>query len=134
MSDRRFPRTPGDERPAVAERPRGVEDLRRAAGQWDPVLALRLHAGRRHRPHQAVKVDFVPCRQPHLARPPRRQHEEPERLLQHWGGPGEGYDWPESNHGIFVDPMDNVWIGGNGGDDSHALKFSHAGEFLLQIT
>ena len=35
---------------------------------------------------------------------------------------------------IFVDPMDNVWIGGNGGDDSHALKFSHAGEFLLQIT
>ena len=41
------------------------------------------------------------------------------------GGPGEGYDWPESNHGIWVDPMDNVWIGGNGADDSHALKFSH---------
>ena len=54
-------------------------------------------------------------------------------LLQHWGGPGEGYDWPDSNHGILVDPMNNVWIGGNGGADSHALKFSHSGEFLLQI-
>ena len=53
--------------------------------------------------------------------------------MQHWGGPGEGYDWPESNHGIWVDPLDNVWIGGNGADDSHALKFSHSGEFLLQI-
>jgi len=28
--------------------------------------------------------------------------------------------------------MDNVWIGGNGGGDSHVLKFTRAGEFLLQ--
>ena len=32
----------------------------------------------------------------------------------HWGGPGQGYDWPESNHGITVDYKGNVWIGGNG--------------------
>ena len=31
-----------------------------------------------------------------------------------WGGPGEGYEWPDSNHGIFVDHKGNVWIGGNG--------------------
>src|ERR1700761_1447155 len=24
-------------------------------------------------------------------------------LLRHWGGPGQGYDWPKSEHGIFVD-------------------------------
>ena len=24
-------------------------------------------------------------------------------LLRHWGGPGEGYNWPTSNHGIDVD-------------------------------
>ena len=65
--------------------------------------------------------------------PPVLEFDQEGNLLQHWGGPGEGYDWPESNHGIWVDPMDNVWIGGNGGDDSHALKFTHTGEFLLQI-
>jgi DNA-binding beta-propeller fold protein YncE len=29
--------------------------------------------------------------------------------------------------------MDNVWIGGNGGGDSHVLKFTRSGEFLLQV-
>ena len=65
--------------------------------------------------------------------PPILEFDAEGNLLQHWGGPGEGYDWPDSNHGILVDPMNNVWIGGNGGADSHALKFSHSGEFLLQI-
>ena len=65
--------------------------------------------------------------------PPILEFDQEGNLLQHWGGPGEGYDWPESNHGIAVDNLNNVWIGGNGGDDSHALKFSHSGEFLLQI-
>ncbi len=50
-------------------------------------------------------------------------------LANSWGGPGEGYTWPTSNHGISVDPMDNIWIGGNG-RDSHVLKFSRDGEFL----
>jgi len=53
-------------------------------------------------------------------------------LLHAWGGPGQGYDWPESNHGIFVDHKGNVWIGGNGGPDSHILKFTQDGKFLMQ--
>ena len=65
--------------------------------------------------------------------PPILEFDAEGNLLQHWGGPGEGFDWPDSNHGIFVDHMNNVWIGGNGGADSHALKFSHNGEFLMQI-
>ncbi|SVB30271.1 uncharacterized protein METZ01_LOCUS183125, partial [marine metagenome] len=48
-------------------------------------------------------------------------------------GPGDGYDWPQSNHGIGVDPMGNLWIGGNGGDDSHILVFAQDGTFLRQI-
>jgi hypothetical protein len=57
---------------------------------------------------------------------------DPEgNLMNSWGGPGEGYTWPESNHGITVDHMDNIWIGGNG-DDSHILKFSRDGRFLAQ--
>ncbi len=54
-------------------------------------------------------------------------------LVNSWGGPGEGYDWPSSNHGITIDPMDNIWIGGNGQGDSHILKFSRSGEFLQQF-
>lgn len=53
-------------------------------------------------------------------------------LVDSWGGEGEGYTWPASNHGISIDPMDNVWIGGNGGGDSHLLKFSRDGTFLAE--
>lgn len=59
---------------------------------------------------------------------------DPEgNLVGSWGGPGEGYDWPSSNHGLTIDHKDNVWIGGNGPGDSHALKFSRQGEFLAQF-
>ena len=53
-------------------------------------------------------------------------------LVGSWGGPGEGYEWPQSNHGIFVDHMGNVWIGGNGAGDSHVLKFTRTGQFIAQ--
>jgi hypothetical protein len=46
--------------------------------------------------------------------PPVLEFDEAGNLLTSWGGPGEGYDWPETNHGIFVDYKGNVWIGGNG--------------------
>ncbi|HIM14708.1 MAG TPA: hypothetical protein EYM31_02975 [Acidobacteria bacterium] len=50
-----------------------------------------------------------------------------------WGGPGESYEWPESEHGIYVDSNQHVWIGGNAAADSHILKFTADGEFILQI-
>ena len=65
--------------------------------------------------------------------PPVLEFDQEGNLVGSWGGPGDGYDWPVSNHGITVDHMDNVWIGGNGGGDSHALKFTRSGEFLLQV-
>jgi len=58
---------------------------------------------------------------------------DPEgNLVNSWGGPGEGYDWPASNHGITVDHKDNIWIGGNGPEDSQILKFTRDGKFLAQ--
>ena len=65
--------------------------------------------------------------------PPVLEFDQAGTLVNYWGGPGEGYEWPASNHGIFVDHMDNVWIGGNGGPDSHLLKFDRHGNFLLQV-
>ena len=46
--------------------------------------------------------------------PPILEFDAAGNLLRHWGGPGEGYEWPESNHGVTVDYKGNVWIGGNG--------------------
>jgi DNA-binding beta-propeller fold protein YncE len=65
--------------------------------------------------------------------PPVLEFDQAGNLLRHWGGPGEGYEWPDSNHGIFIDYKGNVWIGGNGPNDSHILKFTKDGKFLLQV-
>ena len=46
--------------------------------------------------------------------PPILEFDAAGNLVGHWGGPGNGYDWPDSNHGITVDYKGNVWIGGNG--------------------
>jgi DNA-binding beta-propeller fold protein YncE len=54
-------------------------------------------------------------------------------LVRSWGGPGPGYDWPQNEHGVYVDPSGHVWIGGNGLKDHHVLKFTADGKFLLQI-
>ena|SRR5687768_15680487 len=65
--------------------------------------------------------------------PPVLEFDPEGNLVNSWGGPGEGYQWPESNHGIGLDHQDNVWIGGNGSGDSHILKFTHAGKLIMQI-
>lgn len=73
--------------------------------------------------------------------PPVLEFDPEGNLVNSWGGPADGYVWPGSNHGITLDHMDNVWIGGNGtpdttrgiGFDSHILKFTHDGKFLQQI-
>ena len=59
---------------------------------------------------------------------------DPEgNLMKSWGGPGPGYEWPQSNHGIHIDYKGNVWIGGNGEKDAHILKFTKDGKFLMQV-
>ena len=73
------------------------------------------------------------------AAPPVLEFDPAGNLVNAWGGPGQGYTWPGSNHGISIDPMGNVWIGGNGSRDSvnaadsHILKFTRDGRFLQQI-
>ena len=90
--------------------------------------------------------------------PPVLEFDQQGNLINSWGGPGEGYDWPETNHGIFVDYKGNVWIGGNGRprpgkaaaapggaapesqntppgyyNDNMVLEFTQSGKFLMQI-
>jgi DNA-binding beta-propeller fold protein YncE len=95
--------------------------------------------------------------------PPILEFDSEGTLVGRWGGPGSGYDWPDSNHGITIDYKGNVWIGGNGRgaapgaargtaaagqnrqqdesqtggtqsfNDNMVLKFTRDGKFLMQI-
>ena len=67
------------------------------------------------------------------AAPPVLVFDQAGNLVRAWGGPGPGYEWPESNHGVHVDYKGNVWIGGNGPKDAQVLKFTRDGKFLMQI-
>jgi DNA-binding beta-propeller fold protein YncE len=67
-----------------------------------------------------------------MGAPPILAFDQSGNLVRHWGGPAAGYDWPANNHGIFVDHLGNVWIGGNGPGDAHILKFTKDGKFLAQ--
>ena len=85
------------------------------------------------------------------------------KLLRSWGGPADpgfiggkckaeaGCIWPNSEHGIYVDRNDNVWISGNSGNvggrggvttpwttnkeggDGFVLKFDMNGNFKMRI-
>jgi len=66
--------------------------------------------------------------------PPVLEFDQAGNLLRHWGGPGPGYEWPKSEHGLYIDYKDNVWIGANDvKQDAQVLKFTQDGKFLLQI-
>jgi hypothetical protein len=67
------------------------------------------------------------------AAPPVIEFDPAGHVLRAWGGPGAGYDWFGSEHGIYVDPKGFVWLTGNGERDGQVLKFSQTGQFALQI-
>jgi DNA-binding beta-propeller fold protein YncE len=68
-----------------------------------------------------------------VAAPPVLVFDASGNFLFAWGGPGKGYQWPESEHGIYVDAEDFVWLAGNGKIDGQLLKFTAEGKFVLQI-
>ena len=89
-----------------------------------------------HRPRS------IPAEKRAQAAPPVLEFDSTGKLLASWGGDAPGYDWPEREHGIFVDAKDFVWISGNGGwprpttpgtGDDMILKFTMAGKLVMQI-
>jgi hypothetical protein len=65
--------------------------------------------------------------------PPVLEFDADGSLLQAWGGPGPGFDWPATEHGIFVDHTGHVWLAGNGEKDHQVLEFTRDGRFVMQI-
>jgi DNA-binding beta-propeller fold protein YncE len=67
------------------------------------------------------------------AAPPVLEFDPQGAVVAAWGGPGAGYEWPDLEHGIYVDDDGHVWLGGGGEKDAQILKFSRQGKFLMQI-
>jgi DNA-binding beta-propeller fold protein YncE len=91
-----------------------------------------------HRPRQ------VPVEQMTRAAPAVLQFDAAGRFVQAWGGPGQGYDWPDTEHGLSVDHRHNVWITGlnpleraysqpTQRTDDMILKFTNKGTFVAQF-
>jgi hypothetical protein len=78
------------------------------------------------------------------AAPPVMVFDQAGNYVKSWGGDGQGYDWPQREHGIYIDNKGFVWVGGNScpenglerlkpvADDA-LLKFTQDGKFVMQI-
>ena len=90
-----------------------------------------------HRPNSLAERDIAATFDPPRSKccfpaPPVLEFDPSGNVLRAWGGPGEGYDWPRSEHGIHL--ADGfVWLAGNGQGDHQVLKFTMDGAFVLQI-
>jgi DNA-binding beta-propeller fold protein YncE len=92
-----------------------------------------LHRPRTLKPEQAS-----------MAAPPVIVFDTAGNYIKAWGGAGNGYEWPEREHGIHIDNKGFVWLGGNNCPtnglpglkpvaDDQLLKFTQDGKFVMQI-
>jgi len=91
-----------------------------------------------HRPNSLNERERAAERNPPPVRccvkpPPVLVFDQSGNLVSHWGGPGQGYNWPTAEHGIFIDDNDFVWLAGSDGKDGQILKFTMDGKFEMQI-
>jgi DNA-binding beta-propeller fold protein YncE len=103
-------------------------------GVWvdeqDHVWIIHRSSATLHANERALELGVGECCR---GAPPVLVFDPAGNLVRAWGGPGTGFEWPQSNHGIHVDYKGNVWIGGNGAKDAHVLKFTKDGTFLMQV-
>ena len=100
--------------------------------ELDHVWVIHRGAGGLHNNERGAELN-PPIAECCRTAPPILVFDSDGALLRSWGGPGPGYEWPQSNHGIHVDYKGNVWIGGNGEKDAHILKFTNDGKFIMQV-
>jgi DNA-binding beta-propeller fold protein YncE len=100
--------------------------------ELDHIWVIHRGAGGLHNNEKGAELN-PPIAECCRTAPPILVYDSDGTLLRTWGGPGPGYEWPQSNHGIHVDYKGNVWIGGNGEKDAHILKFTNDGKFIMQV-
>jgi NHL repeat len=137
---------------APAARPTGPVPTFAADPTWPPALPnnwvmgavasvaidRRDHVWLLHRPRT------VAAGAENRAAPPVLEFDPSGKFIQGWGGPSDAFEWPDNEHGIYVDDQEVIWIGGNAGtganlirppwrDDDMLLKFTMQGKFLQQF-
>jgi hypothetical protein len=86
----------------------------------------------------------LPKEQAAMAAPPVMVFDSSGKFIKGWGGAGNGYEWPEREHGIHVDAKGFVWLGGNNCPtngiqglkpvaDDQLLKFTTDGKLMMQV-
>src|SRR5213594_1728027 len=91
-----------------------------------------------HRPRTLKPADAA------KAAPPVIVFNTAGNFIKAWGGAGNGYEWPEREHGIHIDNKGSVWLSGNNCPtnglaglkpvaDDQLLKFTQDGKFVMQI-
>ncbi len=86
----------------------------------------------------------LPAEQDAMAAPPVVVFDTEGNFVKAWGGPGDGYEWPQREHGLHIDHEGFVWLGGNNCptngvprvapvNDDQLLKFTQDGAFVMQI-
>jgi sugar lactone lactonase YvrE len=92
-----------------------------------------------HRPSTLLDNEKAAALEPPRAEccypaPPVLVFDQAGTLVNNWGGAKPGVDeWPDSEHGLFIDYKGNVWLGGNGAKDAQVMKFTQDGKFLMKI-
>ncbi|MES2625614.1 MAG: hypothetical protein V4628_10070 [Pseudomonadota bacterium] len=101
-----------------------------------------------HRPRSLATTEMGMVLKPPIAdccrpAPSVIEFDQNGAYIQSWGGAewNEGTqawditeaDWPLSEHGIYVDAEQNVWLAGNGANDHVVLKYNSTGDHLLTI-
>jgi DNA-binding beta-propeller fold protein YncE len=90
------------------------------------------------RPGSLTKRDLAAAQNPPQAKccvaaPPVLVFDQSGNLIRSWGGPGQGFNWPKSEHSIYIDDNDFIWLAGNDKSDGQLLKFTMDGKFVMQI-
>jgi len=98
--------------------------------EQDHVWIIHRTSATLHENERALELGVGECCR---GAPPVLEFDPEGNLARAWGGPGQGYEWPGSNHGIHIDHKGYVWIGGNGPKDAHILKFTKDGKFVMQV-
>lgn len=75
----------------------------------------------------------LPADQRAMAAPPVLEFDNAGNFIRGWGGEGDGYEWPQNEHSVYMDYKGFVWILGSDKLDGQILKFTKAGKFVMQI-
>jgi hypothetical protein len=82
---------------------------------------------------EAGAVQTPPISKCCVPAPPVMEFDAAGNFMKGWGGPGEGYDWPEQEHALRLDNKGNIFLAGNGAKDQMLLKFTTEGKFVKQL-